>query len=166
MNIPVGAEHGWEAAVFDHFRAVSTAIAAKDGSDRRLVISAPGLPAAYMWSAELVLDEARIYVIRRLDVGAIADGVPKSGGELAELERFPTWPQMAIASDALFWVYYEGHLGAETFTILQWDKASAVTTQLVTAPARGPTHIAADEETIYVSTACEEDATIIPLRRE
>jgi hypothetical protein len=27
--IPVGTEHGWEEAVFDHFRAVATAIAAK-----------------------------------------------------------------------------------------------------------------------------------------
>ena len=27
--IPVDAEHGWEAAVFDHFRAMATAIAAK-----------------------------------------------------------------------------------------------------------------------------------------
>jgi hypothetical protein len=29
LVIPVGAERGWEAAVFDHFRAVATAIAAK-----------------------------------------------------------------------------------------------------------------------------------------
>jgi hypothetical protein len=29
MAIPVGSEQGWEAAVFDHFRAVATAIAAK-----------------------------------------------------------------------------------------------------------------------------------------
>ena len=29
LSIPVGAEQGWEAAVFDHFRAVATAIAAK-----------------------------------------------------------------------------------------------------------------------------------------
>jgi hypothetical protein len=29
LTIPVGAEQGWEAAVFDHFRAVATAIAAK-----------------------------------------------------------------------------------------------------------------------------------------
>jgi hypothetical protein len=29
LSIPVGAELGWEAAVFDHFRAVATAIAAK-----------------------------------------------------------------------------------------------------------------------------------------
>jgi len=29
LMIPVGAEQGWEAAVFDHFRAMATAIAAK-----------------------------------------------------------------------------------------------------------------------------------------
>jgi hypothetical protein len=29
LAIPVGSEQGWEAAVFDHFRAVATAIAAK-----------------------------------------------------------------------------------------------------------------------------------------
>jgi hypothetical protein len=29
LHIPVGSEQGWEAAVFDHFRAVATAIAAK-----------------------------------------------------------------------------------------------------------------------------------------
>jgi hypothetical protein len=29
LTIPVGSEQGWEAAVFDHFRAVATAIAAK-----------------------------------------------------------------------------------------------------------------------------------------
>jgi hypothetical protein len=29
LDIPVGAEQGWEAAVSDHFRAVATAIAAK-----------------------------------------------------------------------------------------------------------------------------------------
>jgi hypothetical protein len=29
LHIPVGAEQGWEAAVFDHFKAVATAIAAK-----------------------------------------------------------------------------------------------------------------------------------------
>jgi hypothetical protein len=29
FQIPVGAEHGWEAAVFDHFQAVATAIGAK-----------------------------------------------------------------------------------------------------------------------------------------
>jgi hypothetical protein len=29
LTIPIGAEQGWEAAVFDHFRAVATAIAAK-----------------------------------------------------------------------------------------------------------------------------------------
>jgi hypothetical protein len=29
LRIPVGSEQGWEAAVFDHFRAVATAIAAK-----------------------------------------------------------------------------------------------------------------------------------------
>src|SRR5690606_31025242 len=28
-QVPVGAEHGWESAVFDHFQAVSTAIATK-----------------------------------------------------------------------------------------------------------------------------------------
>ncbi|MDH5676705.1 MAG: hypothetical protein OEZ06_31595 [Myxococcales bacterium] len=29
VHIPLGAAHGWEAAVFDHFRAMATAIAAK-----------------------------------------------------------------------------------------------------------------------------------------
>lgn len=29
FQIPVGAEHGWESAVFDHFQAVATAIATK-----------------------------------------------------------------------------------------------------------------------------------------
>lgn len=32
FHIPVGAEHGWEAAVCDHFGAVATAIASKLGS--------------------------------------------------------------------------------------------------------------------------------------
>jgi hypothetical protein len=34
FDIPVGASHGWEAAVCDHFRAVSNAIAAKVESPR------------------------------------------------------------------------------------------------------------------------------------
>jgi hypothetical protein len=34
LVVPVGAEQGWETAVFDHFRAVATAIAAKVRSGR------------------------------------------------------------------------------------------------------------------------------------
>lgn len=95
--IPVGSSMGWEAAVFDHFRAVATAIAAK-------VSRAKSLPGDHVGGATLSFDLHANHPLRERVLGLLSrtrTEVNALWNELAEHNR-----QHPIAEDERAKVYF------------------------------------------------------------
>jgi hypothetical protein len=120
LMIPVGSEQGWEAAVFDHFRAVATAIAAK-----LRTIGARSKPSDAIGGATLSFDlepghpfEAEVYGLLqrvRADVNQVWDRVT------AYNEAHPVDPEQRI--EVTFYVG-QSVVGDERMQTTENDDAS------------------------------------------